>query len=205
MTGMVENKKQDSSAEKIKTNFNNNKPAWLVGILVILLALVAVASPWNKVGEDEKKVERPVGCEPGFKFDVYTGLPCPAEEDLIDEEVEEADEEFTPAIVPAAPATSTTPARTIGGKFPSLSEALELYKGNTFAVRAGCTIVPADQTVSRGTRIMVHNETTTTRTVVVGTQTLSLRPYYYRTVPLLTEGDVVIKCDGKTAGMITVK
>jgi hypothetical protein len=217
---MAENNTQNNTVEKIKNNFNNNKPAWIVGIIVVLLAVIAVASPWGRNDKDEVKLvdgcpagalfnietgEKcpeesaaliPEGCEPGFNFSVKTGLPCVKKEES---KSEPAKEPVAPSSNPPAPVTSTK------SGFPSLAEALEIYKGKSFAVGTGCSITPSSQTLGRGTKIMIHNATKTSHTVLVAGQSLTLKPFYYRTVTLSTAGTVAMKCDGKPAATLIVK
>jgi hypothetical protein len=194
----------ENKIKKLRTNFKENKPAWIVGVLIIVLAVVALGMPQDAKEKDNALVQE--RCGPGFQYDIETGEKCPTETvSLVPEGCEPG---FRFSIKTGAPCpqenSSNTPATT-APKSLSLAEALVHYEGNTFAVGADCSITPATRTVDGGTRIMVHNQSMTFRTVKVGGQTLGLKPYYYRTVPLTTSGNVSITCDGKQTGTVTVR
>lgn len=198
---MKENNSQNTNSTwvaKIKNSYKEYTPAWIMGIVVVILAIVAVASPWDKnkngIAGEEEAVVRSEGCEPGFKYDVYTGKPCAGKEGI----ALSPDSKYVSPM--QAPATTT-----VDGKYPSLSEALKFYEGKSFAVGALCAITPNSQEVALGTKIMIHNATTANHTVLVAGRSLLLKPYYYRTVVLDTAGEVSLKCDGKTSATISVK
>ena len=195
--------------EKIKENFNENKPAWIVGAMLLVLIIIGINMP-AKDNNQNLASEREV-CGPGFAYNEETGEKCPEEtKKLVPEDCNPGDK-FSPST--GAPCSDEVKKENVsapsGGsgskKSSSLFEALAEYKGYTFAVGADCSLTPNSQTVPVGTRIMVHNEGTTVRTVTVGGTPLTLKPYYYRTVSLVTAGDVDVKCDGQQVGMISVR
>jgi hypothetical protein len=199
----------NNTALKLKNNFKENKPAWIVGGVVVLAIIAAIIFSVNKK-DAEKAISPEDGCQAGFAYNTVTGEKCPEETaSAMPEGCENGNKFSTKSGVPcvqgekktdATPAAGTSPSKTL-----SLAEALKFYAGNVFKVSGECAVTPAKQTVSKGTRIMVHNDSTKTHTVLVGSQSLSILPYHYRTVLLDTTGAVSLKCDSKQAATVTVQ
>ncbi len=197
--------------QRIKNSFKTYPYAWVGAGLVVIAALIFLlvliphkktvvleegctpGSVYNaltgKACPTESASMVPEGCKPGYKFSELTGAPCPQEEN-------KKDTSETLPSSPSAPASSAP---------LSLADALVQYSGKTLEITAGCHISPATQTQTQGTRIMVHNESTSVHTVMVGDQSLSLNPYHYKTLTVDSVGEVSVKCDSKEVSTITVK
>jgi plastocyanin len=208
---MENNNNSANTTANFKNNFNENKPAWIVGGLVIILAIIVIVLPRFKHEDKAAEIAKTGGCQPGFTFNATTGEKCPEEiASATPEGCTEGDKYSAltglPCVHEAVTNNSSSTAATSSstGKL-SLAQAIALYKGKSLEVGAACAVNPASLDVSSGTRIMVHNESTKTHNVLVGNVALTILPYHYRTVPMGTAGSMAVKCDGKNAATVKVE
>jgi hypothetical protein len=181
----------------------NRKIVTIAGVILVVVILGALLTS-GRVGGDKTKgaeektaTEEPAGvagCEPGYKFSVVTGEPCPTESD--DAKVA-TDNSGKKAVAPSASKAAVSAS--------GYDNTLAMYSGRTIVLGASCKANPERLTVTRGTRVLVANNGGTTVKAEFGSKTVSLRPYHYFTNTMSTVSTVAVKCNDKQVSFVTAQ
>jgi hypothetical protein len=88
----------------------------------------------------------------------------------------------------------------------SRADALVKYAGKVIKFSGQCVADPVSMEQSQGTTIMIDNDTSTKRTIVVGAKSYSISPQHYTLSWLNTgAGELKVLCDGKEVSKVKVQ
>lgn len=181
----------------------NKKVITIAGVILVIVVLGALLSggKLNRNTENSEEVANeevalPEGCEPGYKFSVVTGEPCP--QPAIEEETES--NETASAINATRPKTNTAASSEL-----SYDKAIASYAGRTLLFGANCSVTPETMNVEAGTRVLLANNSQTAMKIQFNDKSVSLRPYHYATSIVKAEGSIPALCNGAEVATVTVQ
>jgi hypothetical protein len=112
-----------------------------------------------------------------------------------------------PAVTPVTmvPASTATTATADSAKETAWQAMLDQYTGKLILFTANCTAVPATQTHTVGTKILLVNDSSVPHSVFVGSNGYTIGAYHYKTTVLETSDNLIVSCDkNQNAATITV-